>query len=618
MKRILRSEYFPILLLIAISLMIGVWTIHDYGESWDEYNFFQYANESLAAYPGLFQKGFQLEFSDPTLRYYGAWLPMSAVLLARLFPQWLISDIAHLLSFILFQLGVLVIYLLARRWFKPLTSFGVAALLATQPLLWGHAFINMRDIPFMVGFLASIHFGLKMVDTLSIKDEIKQKKALPKTGLSPAKKVILPILAILGMIVFGILSLYLVKGFEARGLLLSDTSSAQDLDIYLRPILAKFWAAVIFICLTIAWLCVLFLPFMRDLRTHLWENELRPYVVLIASCLKNRNFIIASIVLGLTIGIRVMGIAAFGLICVFLIHKYKRQAFIPILIYLMLGMLIAYVTWPYIWKEPILRLLIVLRVMMRFPWPGLVLFNGAYYAGNELPRAYLPTLLTYQLTVPLLVFMVTGFGVSLWQVIKNKKISEVLILTLLWFGLPLAGVLLGHPYLYDNFRQLFFILPPLFLLAGAGIDLVLRYARQPIIRLILFALIALPLVEGMVVLHPYEYVYYNELSGGISNTFRRYEMDYWGTSFREVSEHLNTNLPKDAKVVVWGPPTTLWRYLRPDIKVFTFSQDNAPKSDYYAVISTRNDNDLKYHTNLPELFTVQRQGAIMSEVKYVP
>jgi hypothetical protein len=543
MKRILYSEYFPILLLIAISLIIGLLTIHDYGESWDEYNFFQYASESISAYPGLFQKGFQLEFSDPTLRYYGAWLPMSIVLLARMFPQWLISDIAHLLSFILFQIGVLLMYQLARRWFKPLTSFGVAALLATQPLLWGHAIINMRDMPFMVGFLASIHFGFRMVDSLSIKEINNKENALSRLRkpdktchaeerseeasplysnneilrfaqndirsvllevlrLSPAMKIILPLLAMTGMIFFGILSLQLMKGFEARGVLLADTSSAQELDLYLRPILAKFWAVVIFICLTIAWSCILFLPFMRNLRSHLWENELRPYAALTLNCLKNRDFLIASIVLGLTIGIRVMGIAAFGLICVFLIHKFRRQSFIPILVYLLIGMIIVYVTWPYIWKEPILRSLIVLRVMMRFPWPGLVLFNGAYFAGNELPRAYLPKLLGFQLTIPLLLFLLIGFGVALWQMFRMKKMHEVFILTLLWFGLPFAGVLLGHPYLYDNFRQLFFILPPLFLLAGLGIELILKYIQHPIMRLIMLGSIAVPLVHSMMVLHP--------------------------------------------------------------------------------------------------------------------
>lgn len=639
MKKFLHSEYLPVFLLIAVSLAIGLWTIHDYGESWDEYNFFRYANESLAAYPGLFQPGFHLEFSDPTLRYYGAWFLMTIVLAARLFPHWYISDVAHLLTFIVFLLGVLVMYLLARRWLKPLASFGAALLFAAQPVLWGHAFINARDIPFMVGFLSSIYFGLKMVDSLSIQKKSKTNIAIPLDTLPLAKKIILPLLAFLGMIGFGILAFQWMTGWESRAVLLADTSSARDLDLYLRPLLATFWAAVTFFCLTLAWTALLFLPSMPRLRNHLWTNELRPYALLIRDCLRNRDFVIASIVLGLTIGIRVMGVAAFGLAGLFLFKKHGRGAFFPLLVFLLPALLIVYVTWPYIWAEPLLRLLIVLRVMLKFPWPGQVLFDGAYFAGNELPRSYLPTLFGFQLTEPLLLLAVFGFGILVWKIITGfvgrdgipplqelaeyhsaprQKRGEFLILSILWFGLPLAAAMLGHPYLYDNFRQMLFVLPPLFLLAGLGLESILGYARQPLVRAGIVLALVIPSVYGMSVLHPYEYVYYNSFAGGVSNAFRRYEMDYWNTAFREAAAYLNASAPQNAKAVVWGQNTTLWRYLRPDIEVYDFRQPDAPTTDFYAVLSTRNDNDLKFHSNLPALYTVQRQGAILAVVKYVP
>ena len=35
-----------------------------------------------------------------------------------------------------------------------------ALLFASQPLIWGHSFINSKDLPFMVFFLASIYFRL--------------------------------------------------------------------------------------------------------------------------------------------------------------------------------------------------------------------------------------------------------------------------------------------------------------------------------------------------------------------------------------------------------------------------------------------------------------------------
>jgi hypothetical protein len=617
-KKFLRPEYFPVLLLIAVCLVIGLWTIHDYGESWDEYNFFQYARESLSAYPGLFQPDFKLEFSDPTLRYYGAWFLMTIVLAARLFPNWIISDVAHLLTFFVFLSGILVMYLLARRWLKPMASFGAALLFAAQPVLWGHAFINARDIPFMVGFLSSIYFGLKMVDSLSISPKPKTNTAIPTDTLPLAKKIILPLLAILGMVGFGILAVSLRTGWESRAVLLADTSSARDLDLYLRPLLATFWAAVTFFCLTLAWTALLFLPSMPRLRQHLWTNELRPYTRILSDCLHNRDFVIFSIILGLTIGIRVMGIAAFGLVGIFLFKKLGRGVFFPLIASLLLALPIVFVTWPYLWAEPLLRLFIVLRVMLKFPWPGQVLFGGAYYAGNELPRTYLPTLFGIQLTEPLLLLALIGLGWAVWRIVRKKGTGEILVLALLWVGLPLAAAMLGHPYLYDNFRQMLFILPPLFLLAGLGLESVLGYARQPMVRAGIVLALVIPSVYAMTVLHPYEYVYYNSFAGGVSNAFRRYEMDYWCTSFREAAAYLNANAPQNAKVIVWGQNTTLWRYLRPDIEVYDFRQSEAPVSDFYAVMSTRDDNDLKILTDLPVLYSIQRQGATLAVVKYVP
>lgn len=635
MKKFLRSEYVPVFLLIAVSLAVGLWTIHDYGESWDETNFFRYANESLAAYPGLFQPGFKLEFADPTLRYYGAWFLMLIVLVGRLFPNWVLSDVAHLLTFIVFQVGVLLLYLLARRWLKPLSAFGAALLFAAQPVLWGHAFINARDIPFMVGFIATIYFGLRMADSLSIRNNAPAKIPPPALTLSRMQKWTLPFLTLLGLIGFAILASHLRTGWAAR-VDLADSSSARDLDLYLRPLLAAFWAGAAFIGLSLAWTALLFLPSQPRLRAHLWTNELRPYILLLADCLRNRDFVLATIALGLTAGIRVMGFAAFGLAALFLVRKQGRAAFIPLVFQLLLTLPILYVTWPYLWGEPFLRLLIVLRVMLKFPWPGQVLFAGAYYDGNELPRSYLPTLFGIQLTEPLLILAALGLGVLIWKFFVGRDgipplqgaaeyhsaprqtLNEFFLLTLLWFGAPLAAAMVGHPYLYDNFRQVLFILPPLFLWAGLGLESVLGWARPLAVRVGIVAALVVPSLCAMSVLHPYEYIYYNSFAGGVTNAFRQYEMDYWGTSFREAAAYLNEHAPQNADVVVWGPTTTLWSYLRPGFTVYDAQYSDAPRSNFYAVISTRNDDDLKFHTDLPALFIIQRQGATLAVVKYVP
>ena len=50
---------------------------------------------------------------------------------------------------------------------KPYAALAAAALFAWQPLLWGHAFINPKDPPFLSFFVASICLGFEMVDQLT-------------------------------------------------------------------------------------------------------------------------------------------------------------------------------------------------------------------------------------------------------------------------------------------------------------------------------------------------------------------------------------------------------------------------------------------------------------------
>ena len=51
---------------------------------------------------------------------------------------------------------------------KPYAALAAAALFSWQPMLWGHAFINPKDPPFLSFFLASICLGFEMVDRLTM------------------------------------------------------------------------------------------------------------------------------------------------------------------------------------------------------------------------------------------------------------------------------------------------------------------------------------------------------------------------------------------------------------------------------------------------------------------
>jgi hypothetical protein len=176
-RKFFNWEYTPLLALIAINLLIGMLTVRQYGESWDEYSMLNYAEQSLGAYRGLFQ-GDSEPVYDEALRFYGPAYVMAQLLIAKILPlDWFASDVGHLVNFITFQIGLVTFYLLSRRWFSVWASFCATLLFSTQPLFWGHAFINSKDIPFMVFFIIAILAGLRMVDELAPK--LKEKNLMP-------------------------------------------------------------------------------------------------------------------------------------------------------------------------------------------------------------------------------------------------------------------------------------------------------------------------------------------------------------------------------------------------------------------------------------------------------
>jgi hypothetical protein len=145
---------------------------------------------------------------------------------------------------------------------------------------------------------------------------------------------------------------------------------------------------------------------------------------------------------------------------------------------------------------------------------------------------------------------------------------------------PLAVTVALRPAMYNGIRHFVFVLPPFAVLgAWAGMFLVeiadRRFRLAPIAAaVVLVAGTAVP-VAHMIRLHPYEYTYFNDLSGGITAARAGYMLDYWGLSFKQASQALLANLaehheskPRDRrwKIAVCGPHRSPQVELGPDFE----------------------------------------------------
>jgi len=320
------------------------------------------------------------------------------------------------------------------------------------------------------------------------------------------------------------------------------------------------------------------------------------------------SILLPSIFLGLATSIRILGPLAGLLITIYAYYKHGARSIPTLVVYVFFSLVVMYATWPYLWPDPIGRFFASLQVMSQYPWPGQVLFNGTQYASTDIPRTYLPVLLGVQLTEPVWALFIAGLVVAGWGFVKKRENVQLLALVLVWFVLPLTGFIVSRTPLYDNFRQVFFILPPVFLLAGFVFEKVNW-------RVWLIALAALPGLVGIIRLHPYEYIYYNTFIGGEAGAFRHFELDYWGTSYREAADWLNQNAPPDANVWVEGPAHLLDLYLREDLNLYsTYEAERADHYDY-VVATTRYDLDLTSYPDAPVVYRIERGGGLLAVIK---
>ncbi|MBK9926432.1 MAG: hypothetical protein IPP66_14245 [Anaerolineales bacterium] len=176
----------PILILITINIIIGLFIFRNFGTSWDEPLFYSYGDALGYAYSPheWFSGHFDLYNS------YGASgddhknRGPAYLFLAREFVYGLkalgseSTSAWHLVNFLFFQFGIYFLYRISKRWMNESSAFFTAIFFSLQPLLWGHAFINPKDPPFLTFFLASMCFGFEMVDAIAQNSQDKTKKIL--------------------------------------------------------------------------------------------------------------------------------------------------------------------------------------------------------------------------------------------------------------------------------------------------------------------------------------------------------------------------------------------------------------------------------------------------------
>ncbi len=646
-----RWRFLPELILIVAGLILGLSLFRNYGASWDEPDLYRYAAQSLQAYSirDRMEGQFSLDslLGPDNLRLYGPAYLVFGQLIVNLLQTIVVSfptiDLWHLINFLFFIPGVLLFYRLLNRWFSPVTSFITVSLFASQPVVFGISWIDPKDIPFMVLFIASIYFGIILVDKVDtiLKTQIIYKdsatgRPVPKYWINifNISSGILTILSVAGWV----FKQYIVNSLQQTIL---GMNSRLDGDLVLRAfnflannresiplqtysekavsIFSSSLSILSVVTLSIGLLTISFWIFPAWIsRLGFFTGSILKIVFTNPSKSSvNWNMIgwifIAGLVLGITTSTRVLGPMAGLLIAVELFRRVRWKSLPVIFFYALAAIVVTFISWPYLWQNTTERFFEVFFHMAENPVGVGVLFRGVVYDSKQLPVDYLPWLMAVTLTIPAVLTGLAGF-VLLFVRFWKKMIPTESWLMCAWFLIPFGYVLITRPPMYDNYRHFLFILPPFFFLCAATIDRLMSL-NHVWIKAVIALLLVIPGISGIALNHPYEYSYYNELAGGIKGAAGKYELDYWLTCYRELTIKVNHQEEEADNIFVAFIPDLVRYYADNRFQVFKANDPSYPPESLIFLPIRR--EGLTLYSDLPVAFDVQHDGVTFCAARRV-
>lgn len=316
-----------------------------------------------------------------------------------------------------------------------------------------------------------------------------------------------------------------------------------------------------------------------------------------------------------------------------------RVVFGYLLFYLFTTAVLTILFWPILWHEPIREFLLAFKQMSQFNEYGKgVLFQGGFYPSEALPWQYIPTWIGISTPIIILAGFVFGIGdwiIEIYQYLRYETGSNLTafykwlsdddtlkwLAVVVWMIIPIISIYIFHSVLYNGWRHLFFIYPAIVLFSTRGFSALhshfsVRTGRYTAITILIAIVLVVGLFEPISFLtrYPrYGTAYFNQLAGDPSTLRQRFEMDYWGLSYKEAIDYIlatdsSNNIPiymadvsgpdyinsglspeEEARITIMDSPDTGARYF---IGNFSFHPDEYEYADF-----------------LPEYFSVNVRGA---------
>ncbi len=278
-----------------------------------------------------------------------------------------------------------------------------------------------------------------------------------------------------------------------------------------------------------------------------------------------KNTIAHGFICGVLIATRVTGIMLPVItIAVLLFQKlllWKPAEVKKLLLNIVALIVITYVSicifWPIMIFTP-KHLYLAILEMSSYGWDGVTMFMGNFVRSKNLPLDYVPVWIGISTPALVLVLLLIAFLFLFIDALMFRKRNNFIFYNnLVFLGLfsaPIFAVMYYHSVLYDGWRHLYFINAPMVAL-GCYALYRLKQVLPSVVNKYVYAVAAccmLPVIWLMISMHPYQNVYFNRIAFRNAGEAKfKFEMDYWGLSYREGLQFILDTDPRK-KILVYG------------------------------------------------------------------
>lgn len=257
-----------------------------------------------------------------------------------------------------------------------------------------------------------------------------------------------------------------------------------------------------------------------------------------------RDLLLFGLMLGAALGIRVLGLLLIGYAgLAILMHMPRHEPaherlrfFARSAIALCPAFFVGYVVMILAWPWAALAPLNPVRGLIDFGgfhYQISTLLDGKIYQMADVPRWYVPAYLLFKL--PLII--VAGVCVALVAAARPDNMAQPRRRAETWLLVivavfPVICQVIDRGPAFTGLRHFLFVVPVFAVLTGIGFDWLMTAmaARRVLFAQALGAAVALAIVWNagtLVMLHPYQYLFYNPLVGGLQGASGNYDTDYW-------------------------------------------------------------------------------------------